>query len=97
MSAVTDRLTPADQDAIARIIFTVRARIAAEAAAAQDPDADHGDDRPERRPGQARGDPAVSLKPGRPLFDSSAATSQQQRRSMAVRVTRGAVRDGEPR
>jgi hypothetical protein len=44
VSAVTDRLAPADHDAIARIIFAVRARIAAEQAAAQDPDADHGDE-----------------------------------------------------
>ena len=29
MSAVTDRLAPADHDAIARMIFAVRARIAA--------------------------------------------------------------------
>jgi hypothetical protein len=45
VSAVTDRLTPDDQAAIARIIFNVRRRMAAEQAAAQDdPDADNGDD-----------------------------------------------------
>jgi hypothetical protein len=44
VSAVTDRLAPADHDAIARIIFAVRARIAAEQATVQDPDADHGDE-----------------------------------------------------
>jgi hypothetical protein len=43
VSAVTDRLTPADQDAIARILFAARQRLAARQAAAQDPDTDHGD------------------------------------------------------
>ena len=35
MSAVTDRLTPADQDAIARILLAARQRLAARQAAAQ--------------------------------------------------------------
>ena len=44
MSAVTDRLTPADQDAIARILLAARQRLAARQPAAQDPDADARDD-----------------------------------------------------
>jgi len=53
MSAVTDRLTDQDQAVIARIIFNVRRRLAAELSAADaEPSSDQGG-------GERRGDPST--------------------------------------